>query len=983
MPALHLFGRRTKIGGDDLTSLAFIDLLLRLLQIIMSIPLFIHGVNVASNLSLTTTSSSSLLSPFNDNETDANTNANANTNDKTTTTTDPTITSCRYDDLFTRFLFIYGATSIVYAIADAIIVAYPLGYWTRQGAPTINTEPRTSKVQQLLQWKLFWPFSIVLFCMMALGVTLQWLVVHDHKCQSQRGNDTIARKMSRSSGSILVITQLIELGITWTYLVFLVTTKPKPKIQSSATMEEEGQGKVNEEEEQEQQLQQQQQRRQHQEQVWVRRCSCCCICLSLSTCFLAGGQEVVFGGSRWCCKNNNNTNNKKKQNQQDQQEEWQPSTNRGSIVVDFNAMAQALTDFFDTGGILDLIPSDITVGICILQQVQRSRARQLRHQILCAQQAAAAAALLLGTTTRNPVAIVTTNNQPIAKMNGTRKETQNSQAADDHNDDDGCDPIAETRTLPRPVAVAVAENKDPVVVVVVTGDDLTAPANSKIDEREGQETTIAQTGQLQKPYLSNSIESGDMQHPLSDSKPKNTTSHSTEKSGIAQPPRLLSKDNTADVADLQEGSRYIKYALAMYTYTFYLLAHPVTGIPRLVLKGTRTCCCLPQHCCMSSNRNHQDLSDDKYYFGYIRGDNLCSFHKSALLLSIGLSNDADLVYLQLKSSFKDAPYSIVLDHEWKSVVLSIRGTFSVEDAVKDALIEYAALDELGREFGFDGENQHCHAGVLLTARSVLEDLGRHKLLEQLLVGDNARYPDYTLRVVGHSLGAGAGAMLSYLLRQQFPTLKCAAFSPPGCTLSWDLAIKCQEWCTSFVLDSDIVPRLSVESMEAWRDELLDVIGRIKVSKIEVFKRSWKMLKKQPRAAPPEIDLERMSESLEDDMAEILYKPDEVPETEYQRQLERYKRLQQEQRNLRRGNVSLYPPGRIIHYVKTDEKGAVVVGGVVKCLTCFTTNFHFEYTPIRINNDGLREIAITPRMLNDHFPDRVRQVAEEVAKAYQS
>lgn len=38
---------------------------------------------------------------------------------------------------------------------------------------------------------------------------------------------------------------------------------------------------------------------------------------------------------------------------------------------------------------------------------------------------------------------------------------------------------------------------------------------------------------------------------------------------------------------------------------------------------------------------------------------------------------------------------------------------------------------------------------------------------------------YGLVIVGHSLGAGTAAILSFLLRPQYPTLRCYAYSPPG------------------------------------------------------------------------------------------------------------------------------------------------------------------------------------------------------------
>jgi len=90
---------------------------------------------------------------------------------------------------------------------------------------------------------------------------------------------------------------------------------------------------------------------------------------------------------------------------------------------------------------------------------------------------------------------------------------------------------------------------------------------------------------------------------------------------------------------------------------------------------------------------------------------------------------------------------------------------------------------------------------------------RHKILDKLLLGENSEYSDYTLRIVGHSLGAGIGVILSLMLRNTFPRLRCICYSPPGGLLTWELATACSDFVNSFVLDSDIVPRLSLNNME--------------------------------------------------------------------------------------------------------------------------------------------------------------------------
>lgn len=214
--------------------------------------------------------------------------------------------------------------------------------------------------------------------------------------------------------------------------------------------------------------------------------------------------------------------------------------------------------------------------------------------------------------------------------------------------------------------------------------------------------------------------------------------------------KVLNMNKTLDRRVLQEGTRFSRYQLAIYTWLLYVYGNPVSGLARLLCKGGCGCCC--------SRRSPSPGDDEEMLMGdlpegLVVGDNWCQVHKTALMLQAGIDDDTcELVYAQLHSSFADIPYCIIVDHAWKSVVLAIRGTFSLEDCVTDVLIEPISLEELGEEHGFDGTDQYCHGGVMACSRIVYRDLQRHGILDKLLVGDTARYPEYSLRVVGHSLG---------------------------------------------------------------------------------------------------------------------------------------------------------------------------------------------------------------------------------------
>eukprot|EP00536_Pseudo-nitzschia_multiseries_P012886 jgi/Psemu1/244944/estExt_Genewise1.C_5140003 len=429
--------------------------------------------------------------------------------------------------------------------------------------------------------------------------------------------------------------------------------------------------------------------------------------------------------------------------------------------------------------------------------------------------------------------------------------------------------------------------------------------------------------------------------------------------------QILNPFDPSDAATLEEGARMCDYALSIYTWMLYVFVHPVTGFPRLI--------------CQNDIRGCDDPRTV--------GDNLCEWHKRALLLVAGIP-EANLVYAQFNNRLSSVPYCILLDHERSLVVLSIRGSLSLEDVVTDTLVLPESLEELGERYGFNGRGQYCHSGVLACFENVLRDLQRYGWLERLLELD---YPDYHLRIVGHSLGAGVCTLLGYVLRSKYPSLKVYGFSPPGCTMTWDLATNCADWSTSFVLDSDIVPRLSVLALEDLRDEVLELIGRIKVPKYKVFENFLKgrdgrkgcvhgsnERNEDPDNLYHDDDLEKLTQIID----ETLYEA--PPDTIYQRQLQDFLRVQAERKEVRGETNSrtlrMYPPGKMIHLLKTGEEGGCA-HMVNKCLTCCTSNSGFVYTPVYISNDDLDEIVVNATMGTDHFIDRMCDELHKISNEY--
>jgi sn1-specific diacylglycerol lipase len=225
-----------------------------------------------------------------------------------------------------------------------------------------------------------------------------------------------------------------------------------------------------------------------------------------------------------------------------------------------------------------------------------------------------------------------------------------------------------------------------------------------------------------------------------------------------------------------------------------------------------------------------------------------------------------------------------------------------------------------------------------------------------------KYSDYRIRIVGHSLGAGCAAALSVLLRPKFPNLRCLAFSPPGCVFSVNLAEECSEWLTSYILDADIVPRLAVDSFEDLRNEVLEMICRIKIPKHHVLRFRLPGFKDR--------------ETLSDFNSLALYKEDEIKDSKCKQQVEKFFEFQASVREKRKTTyIEMCPPGEIIQLFRTEQRKLFILQSRSNATEEPNNNL---YTARWAKKEDFRKVIISSHMLADHDPINFKNQLQELA-----
>lgn len=379
-------------------------------------------------------------------------------------------------------------------------------------------------------------------------------------------------------------------------------------------------------------------------------------------------------------------------------------------------------------------------------------------------------------------------------------------------------------------------------------------------------------------------------------------------------------------AELENCRHYMQFAAAAYGWPLYIYRNQFTGLWKI-----------GGDCCRNRTTEY-DL---------VGGDRL-SCHFGSILQTTGLQY-RDFIHISFHDKVYELPFIVALDHRKEAIVVAVRGTMSLQDILTDLSAENETLN-------LECEVQDCsaHKGISQAARYVYRRLVNDGILSQAF----SIAPEYRLVIVGHSLGAGAAALLAIMLRQSHPQVRCYAFSPPRGLLSKSLYEYSKSFIVSVVLGDDVIPRLSVTNLEDLKRRLLRVIAHCNKPKYKILLHGcwYELFGGDPDNLPTELDGGDRGDLTQPLLAEqsLLTHWSPAYSCSSDSPLESPTKY-----------PPLYPPGRIIHL---EEEGT---SGRFCC--CSAAHYRAKWS----HESEFSRILIGPKMLTDHMPDILMRALDSV------
>lgn len=403
-------------------------------------------------------------------------------------------------------------------------------------------------------------------------------------------------------------------------------------------------------------------------------------------------------------------------------------------------------------------------------------------------------------------------------------------------------------------------------------------------------------------------------------------------SGVAITPhtKFVSLKNPKMLAEFKAALYYLHYSIAAYGWPIYLLMHRSTGCCKLLpsLRCCGCCCCC---CCVYTRHEYTHIIDD----------NCCSCHLAAIRKLSGLDS-RNIVYANCHVEVGETSFFIALDHDKRKVIISIRGTLSLKDILTDLQAECEVLPVTPKHDEWLG-----HKGMVQAALYIKRKLQEEGLLSQAFSDEQSEdSSDYGLVIVGHSLGAGTAAILAILLHENYPSLHCYAYAPPGGLLSATCVEDTKSFITSVVVGKDVVTRMGLYQMESLRQDVLDLIKKSSTPKWQIIGTIMCCLMQHQEEERDEEAALQTCQPLRTDRRFIHPMDSRVGLTTH---------------------TPLFPPGKIIHVVRSHPKN---IRG--RC--------HKEkpvYQAIYTRNIDFDEVLISPTMLTDHLATNILKAMEKV------
>ncbi|XP_057455055.1 uncharacterized protein LOC130746444 isoform X2 [Lotus japonicus] len=169
-----------------------------------------------------------------------------------------------------------------------------------------------------------------------------------------------------------------------------------------------------------------------------------------------------------------------------------------------------------------------------------------------------------------------------------------------------------------------------------------------------------------------------------------------------------------------------------------------------------------------------------------------------------------------KAGILKPAFTIIADHNMRRFLLLIRGTHSIKDTLTAVTGNVVPFHHTVVHQGgvSDLVLGYAHCGMVAAARWIA------KLATPCLIEAIGRHPDYQVKIVGHSLGGGTAAILTYVLREQkeLSVTTCVTFAPAAC-MTWELAESGNGFITSVINGADLVPTFSAASVDDLRAEV--------------------------------------------------------------------------------------------------------------------------------------------------------------------